>query len=117
MPNADTPSRSLFPRLQRAIFPDMVSNFEVEYIAGGATQNSARVAQWMLGEAGSVTYMGCVGKDEFAAKVRALWRGLKGGSGRDLSGRSSAFPPRAPADRVAAMLAARGAEGVLTAGF
>ena len=79
MPNADTPSRSLFPRLQRAIFPDMVSNFEVEYIAGGATQNSARVAQWMLGEAGSVTYIGCVGKDEFAAKVRALWRGLKGG--------------------------------------
>ena len=67
MPKADTPSRSLFPRLQRAIFPDMVSNFEVEYIAGGATQNSARVAQWMLGEAGSVTYIGCVGKDEFAA--------------------------------------------------
>lgn len=54
---------------QRAIFPDMTKNFEVEYIAGGATQNSARVAQWMLGDAGAVTYMGCVGKDDFSAKM------------------------------------------------
>ena len=41
----------------------------VDYIAGGATQNSIRVAQWMLQVPGASTYMGCVGKDEFAAKM------------------------------------------------
>merc|ERR1719160_2228574 len=43
----------------------------VKYIAGGATQNSIRVAQWMLQEAGATAYMGCVGKDENGAKLRA----------------------------------------------
>lgn len=42
---------------------------DVEYIAGGATQNSIRVAQWMLQVPGATTYMGCVGNDEFAAKM------------------------------------------------
>merc|ERR1719197_1596411 len=43
----------------------------VQYIAGGATQNSIRVAQWMLQEQGATAYMGCVGKDDFAAKMKA----------------------------------------------
>ena len=30
------------------MYEDMTKQFEVEYIAGGATQNSIRVAQWML---------------------------------------------------------------------
>lgn len=41
----------------------------VEYIAGGATQNSIRVAQWMLQSPGATTYMGCVGDDDFAKKM------------------------------------------------
>ena len=41
----------------------------VEYIAGGATQNTIRVAQWMLQVPGATTYMGCVGNDAFAAKM------------------------------------------------
>jgi adenosine kinase len=41
----------------------------VEYIAGGATQNTIRVAQWMLQVPGATTYMGCVGEDEFARKM------------------------------------------------
>ena len=49
-----------------SMYDDMVKNFEVEYIAGGATQNSIRVAQWMLGAPKSAAYMGCVGKDAFA---------------------------------------------------
>lgn len=53
----------------REIYADMIGKYEVEYIAGGATQNSARVAQWMLQEKGAVTYMGCVGKDEYATKM------------------------------------------------
>merc|ERR1712176_1210534 len=43
----------------------------VQYIAGGATQNSIRVAQWMLQQPGATAYMGCVGKDDFADKMKA----------------------------------------------
>merc|ERR1712194_647020 len=43
---------------------------DVKYIAGGATQNSIRVAQWMLQTPGSTAYMGCVGKDDNAEKLR-----------------------------------------------
>eukprot|EP00879_Flechtneria_rotunda_P011266 GHRR01011768.1.p1 GENE.GHRR01011768.1~~GHRR01011768.1.p1 ORF type:complete len:300 (+),score=125.62 GHRR01011768.1:609-1508(+) len=42
----------------------------VEYIAGGATQNSIRVAQWLLQVPGATSYMGCVGDDEFAQKMK-----------------------------------------------
>jgi hypothetical protein len=41
----------------------------VEYIAGGATQNSIRVAQWMLQMPGASSYMGCIGDDEFGRKM------------------------------------------------
>jgi len=41
----------------------------VEYIAGGATQNSIRVAQWMLQVAGASSYIGCVGTDAYAQKL------------------------------------------------
>ena len=51
------------------MYDDMVKNFDVEYIAGGATQNSIRVAQWMLGAPKSAAYMGCVGKDAFADEM------------------------------------------------
>merc|ERR1719265_3122908 len=44
---------------------------KVQYIAGGATQNSIRVAQWMLQEAGATAYMGCVGKDKNADVMKA----------------------------------------------
>lgn len=52
------------------IYEDMVQNFDVQYIAGGATQNSIRVAQWMLGQKGACAYMGCVGKDKFAEEMK-----------------------------------------------
>lgn len=42
----------------------------VQYIAGGATQNSIRVAQWMLQTPGACAYMGCVGKDEEADTMK-----------------------------------------------
>ena len=32
------------------VFEDMTSKYSVDFIAGGATQNSCRVAQWILGE-------------------------------------------------------------------
>jgi pfkB family carbohydrate kinase len=43
---------------------------DVQYVAGGATQNTMRVAQWMLKEPGSTAYMGCIGKDAYADKLR-----------------------------------------------
>jgi len=46
------------------IFEDLAKDYEVEYIAGGATQNSCRVAQWILEKPESVAYFGCVGKDQ-----------------------------------------------------
>jgi len=41
----------------------------VDFIAGGATQNSIRVAQWMLGSPGTA-YMGSVGKDADAETLK-----------------------------------------------
>jgi adenosine kinase len=53
------------------VFAEMAAKADVQYIAGGATQNTIRVAQWMLQTPGSTAYMGCVGKDANADKLRA----------------------------------------------
>merc|ERR1740117_2853811 len=53
------------------LFEEMVKLPNVQYIAGGATQNSIRVAQWMLQTAGATAYMGCVGKDKTAETMKA----------------------------------------------
>jgi adenosine kinase len=45
------------------LFGEMAKMPNVQYIAGGATQNTIRVAQWMLQEAGATAYMGCIGGD------------------------------------------------------
>eukprot|EP00245_Coleochaete_scutata_P008334 TRINITY_DN2515_c0_g1_i1.p1 TRINITY_DN2515_c0_g1~~TRINITY_DN2515_c0_g1_i1.p1 ORF type:complete len:373 (-),score=100.80 TRINITY_DN2515_c0_g1_i1:253-1281(-) len=52
------------------MYKDLVDNYPVEYIAGGATQNSIRVAQWMLQKPGAVAYMGSVSKDAFAEEMK-----------------------------------------------
>jgi len=52
------------------LYDELVKNYKVEYIAGGATQNTARVTRWMINHPNTVTYMGCVGKDEYANKLR-----------------------------------------------
>jgi adenosine kinase len=52
------------------LYSELVEKYDVKYIAGGATQNSIRVAQWAIGQAGATTYVGCIGKDEFGAKIR-----------------------------------------------
>jgi len=54
---------------EEAIFKDLQDNCKVEYIAGGATQNSIRVAQWILGKPKATTYFGCVGEDETKTKL------------------------------------------------
>jgi adenosine kinase len=46
-----------------ALYDELVTSFDVQYIAGGATQNSIRVAQWMFRTPGCTGYMGAVGDD------------------------------------------------------
>jgi len=58
------------------LFQELVANYEVEYIAGGATQNSIRVAQWMLQEPGATAYIGCIGKDDFGRTLRQYADGV-----------------------------------------
>nr|GMC89039.1 Adenosine kinase 2 [Ipomoea batatas] len=52
------------------MYEEMSSKYSVEYIAGGATQNSIRVAQWMLQKPGATSYMGCIGKDKFGGEMK-----------------------------------------------
>jgi len=53
------------------LFPELAKLPSVQFIPGGATQNTIRVAAWMLQTPKSTGYMGCVGKDDFADKMRA----------------------------------------------
>lgn len=51
------------------LFAELAAKPDVKYVAGGATQNSIRVAQWMLQEPGKTAYMGCIGEDDFGKKL------------------------------------------------
>ena len=54
------------------LYTELEEKYKVEYIAGGATQNSIRVAQWMLQVSGATTYMGAVGADKYADELRRV---------------------------------------------
>ena len=45
----------------------------MEYIPGGATQNTIRIAQTLLQQSlpNSCAFIGCVGKDSYAEQMRA----------------------------------------------
>lgn len=47
------------------MFENMVNNYKPIYLAGGATQNSIRVAQWLLRTPKATSFIGGVGKDKF----------------------------------------------------
>ncbi|XP_048472227.1 adenosine kinase isoform X2 [Rhincodon typus] len=50
----------------KELFDELVKRFKVEYHAGGSTQNSVKVAQWMIQQPHKVaTFFGCIGKDKF----------------------------------------------------
>ncbi|XP_030627466.1 adenosine kinase isoform X4 [Chanos chanos] len=50
----------------KEMFEEIVKKFKVEYHAGGSTQNSVKVAQWLIQEPHKVaTFFGCIGKDKF----------------------------------------------------
>ncbi|ERN08405.1 adenosine kinase 2 [Amborella trichopoda] len=54
----------------KPMYEEIASKYNVEYIAGGATQNTIRVAQWMLQVPGATSYMGCIGKDRFGEEMK-----------------------------------------------
>ncbi|KFY10792.1 hypothetical protein V492_04850 [Pseudogymnoascus sp. VKM F-4246] len=51
------------------LYEDLLNNFDAKLIAGGAAQNTARGAQYILPEK-SVVYIGCVGDDKYAATLQ-----------------------------------------------
>jgi len=54
------------------LYEELVGKYSPQYIGGGATQNSIRVAQWMLlavNKPNSTAYMGCIGKDSFGTQL------------------------------------------------
>lgn len=56
------------------MYQEMIQNFDATYIPGGATLNSVRYCQWLLGDKQNkaCTYVGCVGNDEYAKKLKDL---------------------------------------------
>jgi len=53
------------------LYAEMVADFPVQYIAGGAGQNSIRVAQWMIGSPGCTSYFGAIGNDANGDKLQS----------------------------------------------
>mmetsp|Transcript_53260 Transcript_53260/g.121400 ORF Transcript_53260/g.121400 Transcript_53260/m.121400 type:complete len:346 (+) Transcript_53260:50-1087(+) len=53
------------------VYSELVEKYKVDYIAGGAGQNSIRVAQWMLNKPNMTAYFGAVGADAYAAQMKA----------------------------------------------
>ncbi len=53
----------------KELFKELVRDYQVQYIAGGAAQNSCRGAQWLL-PPNSTVYVGAVGQDQNADKLR-----------------------------------------------
>lgn len=54
----------------RRLVEDMAAHYPLEMIAGGAVQNTIRVAQWFFSQARVATIFGTVGSDDFAEKMR-----------------------------------------------
>jgi len=58
------------------MYEEIAAYPSVQYIAGGATQNSIRVAQWMLQIPKATAYIGSVGKDcEYGRKLKEVAEG------------------------------------------
>ncbi|KAK6942804.1 Carbohydrate kinase PfkB [Dillenia turbinata] len=53
-------------------YDEMATKYNMVYRAGGAMQNSIRVAflQWILQVPGLTTYIGCIGKDKFGEEMK-----------------------------------------------
>lgn len=50
----------------KPMYAELMDQYDVKFIAGGATQNSIRVAQWLLKSKSATGFIGAVGKDKYA---------------------------------------------------
>lgn len=57
--------------IHEKMFQEMMRDYSPVYIAGGATQNAIRVAQWILRRPKATVFFGCVGAD---AAAEILWK-------------------------------------------
>jgi len=69
--NVTPNSACLADEKQMKVYDDLINNYQVQYIAGGAGQNTIRVAQWMLQEPKAAAFLGSVGKDQTGQTLRA----------------------------------------------
>ncbi|KAF2123473.1 Ribokinase-like protein [Dothidotthia symphoricarpi CBS 119687] len=53
------------------LYEDLLQNYKAVLIAGGAAQNTARGAQYML-QPDSVVYIGCIGKDKYGETLEKI---------------------------------------------
>ncbi|KAF2008969.1 Carbohydrate/purine kinase [Aaosphaeria arxii CBS 175.79] len=53
------------------IFEDLIQNYDAKLIAGGAAQNTARGAQYILAP-NSTVYLGCIGKDKYGQTLEDI---------------------------------------------
>lgn len=58
------------PLALQTIYDHIVDKYDIAYLAGGAAQNAARCAQYVLPDK-STAYLGCVGEDDLANQLRA----------------------------------------------
>lgn len=56
------------------LYSELIENYQIQYIAGGATQNSIRVAQWMLQSPGATAYFGAIGIDKYGETLESCAR-------------------------------------------
>lgn len=59
------------------LYEDLINSFEIDYTAGGATQNTMRFVSWILGKnnANIATFCGCIGDDYFGKMMEKKARG------------------------------------------
>lgn len=48
-----------------SLYTELVEKYDCSYIAGGSTQNTMRVLQWVVQIPEVATFMGCIGRDKF----------------------------------------------------
>ena len=53
------------------LYEDLINNYDAKLIAGGAAQNTARGAQYILPEESTV-YIGCIGKDQYGETLKKI---------------------------------------------
>ncbi|KAK6349617.1 adenosine kinase [Orbilia brochopaga] len=53
------------------LYPELIEKFNAKFVAGGAAQNSARGAQYIL-PPNSVLYIGCIGNDDYGKQLKQV---------------------------------------------